>query len=89
MSSVESHKESYTGDKKEQKLWIHHFVILQLFHPLFCFYPGDDYDDIVFTDDNQNLFVRRIRDSDLKPFSEMYGNTPNYSWLWLGDGGKI
>ncbi len=38
MSSFKSYKDSYTGEKKEQKLWIHHFVILQLFHPLFCFY---------------------------------------------------
>ena len=73
VSSFELYKESYTGDKKEQKLWTHRFVILQLFHPLFRFYPGDDYDNVVFTDDNHNLFVRRISDSDLKPFFEMYG----------------
>jgi hypothetical protein len=33
VSSFESYKDSYTGDKKVQKLWIHHFVVLQLFHP--------------------------------------------------------
>jgi hypothetical protein len=37
VSSFETYKDSYTGDKKVQKVWIHHFVILQLFHPLFCF----------------------------------------------------
>jgi hypothetical protein len=42
VSSFESYKDSYTGDKKVQKLWIHHFVILQLFHPLFRFYRGED-----------------------------------------------
>jgi hypothetical protein len=89
VSSFEWYKESYTGDKKELKLCIQHFVILQLDHPLFRFYPGDDYDDVVFTDDNHNLFVKEISDSDHKPFFEMYGDTPNYSWLWLGDGGKI
>jgi len=35
VSSFESYKDSYIGEKKDQKLWIHHFVILQLFHPLF------------------------------------------------------
>jgi len=34
MSSFESCKDSYIGEKKVQKLWIHHFVIFQLFHPL-------------------------------------------------------
>ena len=32
VSSFESYTDSYTSLKKEQKLWIHHFVILQLFH---------------------------------------------------------
>jgi hypothetical protein len=41
VSSFELYTDSYTGPKKEQKLWIHHFVILQLFHPLFRVYPGD------------------------------------------------
>jgi hypothetical protein len=42
VSSFESYKDSYTRDKKVQKLWIHHFAILQLFHPLFRVYPGED-----------------------------------------------
>ena len=88
VSSFESYKDSYTGDKKEQKLWIHHFVILQLFHPLFRFYPGDD-SDLQFQDDNHNLFVEKITDSHIKYYVKMYGDTPNYSWLWLGDGCKI
>ncbi len=49
---------SYTGEKNEQKLWIHHSVILQLFHPLSRFYPGDG-SPISFSDDNHNLFVER------------------------------
>ena len=88
VSSFKSYKDSYTGEKKEQKLWIHHFVILQLFHPLFCFYPGDD-SDLQFQDDNHNLFVEKITDSHIKYYVKMYGDTPNYSWLWLGDGCKI
>ncbi len=31
ISSFESYSDSYTSLKKEQRLWIHHFVILQLF----------------------------------------------------------
>jgi len=61
VSYFESYKDSYIGEKKDQKLWIHHFVILQLFHPLFRFYPGDD-SELTFTDSNHHLFVVRINE---------------------------
>ena len=86
VSSFESYKDSYIGEKKVQKLWIHHFVILQLFHPLFRFYPGDD-SELPFTDSNHHLFVMRINEKDennVKLFFRYYGDTPNYAWMWLG-----
>jgi len=52
VSSFESYKDSYIGEKKDQILWIHHFVILQLFRPLFLFYSGDD-SELPFTCENQ------------------------------------
>jgi hypothetical protein len=88
MSSFKSYKDSYTGEKKEQKLWIPYFVILQLFHPLFCFYPGDG-SPISFSDDNHNLFVERISDRHIQLYIKIYGDTPNFSWIWLGFAGKI
>ncbi len=42
ISSFESYSNSYTSLKKKQRLWIHHFMILQLFHPLFRIYPGEE-----------------------------------------------
>ncbi len=87
VSSFKSYKDSYTGEKKEQKLWINHFVILQLFHPLFRFYPGDD-SPISFSDDNHNLFVERITDRHIQLYIKIYGDTPNFSWMWLGIAGK-
>ncbi len=91
VSSFESYKDSYIGEKKSQKLWIHHFVILQLFHPLFRFYPGDDSAgvDIKFINDNHHLFVAQMNKEQLKMYMNIHGETPNYSWLWLGEGGKI
>jgi hypothetical protein len=86
VSSFESYKDSYIGEKKVQKLWIHHFVILQLFHPLFRFYPGDD-SELPFTDSNHHLFVMRINEkneNNVKLFFRYYGDTPNYAWMWLG-----
>ena len=88
VSSFESYKDSYTGDKKEQKLWIHHFVILQFFHPLFRFYPGDG-SELPFTDSNHNLFAVKINEEKVKTYIKHYGDTPNYSWLWKGVAGKI
>jgi hypothetical protein len=58
VSSFESYKESYIAKKNEQKLWIHHFVILQLFHPLFCFYPGEN-EELPFSDSNTAFFLKK------------------------------
>ena len=88
VSYFESYTDSYTSLKKEQKLWIHHIVILQLFHPLFCYYPGEEC-DFEFKDNNHNLFVERMTDVHLETYTKMYGDSPNYSWVWMGDGGKI
>jgi hypothetical protein len=83
VSSFESYKDSYIGEKKDQKLWIHHFVILLLFHPLFRFYPVDD-SELPFTDSNHNLFVVKINEQNLNTYINHYGDTPKYAWLWKG-----
>ncbi len=90
MSSFESYKDSYIEEKKVQKLWIHHFVILQLFHPLFRIYPGEeDLGFPKFQNANWTHFVEKFNEDYLNLYLKMYGNTPNYSWLWIGAGGKI
>jgi hypothetical protein len=88
ISSFESYTDSYTSLKKEQRLWIHHFVILQLFHQLFRVYPGEEC-DYEFKDNNHHLFVERMTNTQLEAYTKMYGDSPNYSWVWLGEGGKI
>jgi len=88
VSSFESYKDSYIGDKKEQKLWIHHFIILQLFHPLFRFYPGEDTEPS-FTDSNHKLFVMKMNEKQLSTYIQWHGYTPNYSWLWKGVTGNV
>jgi hypothetical protein len=32
-SSCKDYQDMYKGDKRKESMWIHHFVILQLFHP--------------------------------------------------------
>ena len=80
VTSFQSYK-SNTGEKMEQKLWIHHFMILQLFHPSFRFPSEDDSD--AFVDDNHLLFVERMTVSDIQKYNL------HYDWKWLGCGGKI
>ncbi len=80
--------DSYTSLKKEQRLWIHHFVIVQLFHPLFRVYPGEEC-EYEFKHNNHHLFVERMTNTQLEAYRKLYGNSPNYSWVWLGEGGEI
>jgi hypothetical protein len=35
-SSYKDYQATYKGEKCKELMWIHHFVILQLFHPKFC-----------------------------------------------------
>jgi hypothetical protein len=85
ISSFESYTDSYTSLKKEQRLWIHHFVILQLFHPLFHVHPGEEC-KYEFKDNNHHLFVERMSDTQLEVYMKLYGGSPNYSLVWLGEG---
>jgi hypothetical protein len=86
ISSYESYSDSYTSEKKVQMVWIHHLAILQLFHPLFCKYPGEEC-DYVFKHDNHHLLLERMTAAQLSMYTKMYGDGPNYSWVWLGEGG--
>jgi hypothetical protein len=90
VSSFDSYKDSYTGDTKKQKLWIHHFVILQLFHPLFRFYNGEDaHEKIVFLNENHYKFVAKMNDDQIQLYIKTHDDNPNFSWLWLGHGGRM
>jgi hypothetical protein len=88
VSLFESYKATYTNIKKEQPLWIHHFAILQLFHPYFRMYLNDSL-DVNFLNDNYHLFLRKLSPEDLKSYIIIYGDSPNYSFLWVGEGGHL
>jgi hypothetical protein len=88
VSLFESYKAIYTNIKKEQPLWIHHFAILQLFHPCFRMYLNDPL-GVNFLNDNHHLFLREFSPEDLKSYINIYGDSPNYSILWVGEGGRI
>ncbi len=87
-SSVHSVKQFYdggvscshsSGEKRNECMWIHHFVILQLFHPKFrhC-------DDVNFLHENHCMFVRCFNSNDRKNYESIFGKLPHFDYLWLG-----
>jgi hypothetical protein len=58
-------------------MWIPNFVILQLFHPMFCI-------DICFEHENSGLLVRQITFDETQQNTYLYHDSPKYEWLWLG-----
>jgi hypothetical protein len=88
VSLFESYKATYTNTKKEQPLWIHHFAIIQLFHPCFRLYLHGN-TKVKFLNDNHHLFLRQFTPEDLKHYIDIYGDSPNHSYLWVGEGGCI
>ncbi len=55
----------------------------------FHFYRGEDTNEIVFLNKNHNLFVAKMNDDQMKLYIKTHNENPNFSWLWLGHGGKI
>ncbi len=68
-----------SGDKRNECMWIHHFVILELFHPKFrlC-------DNVNFLHENHSNFVRRFNSDDMKKHESIFGERPSFNYLWLG-----
>jgi hypothetical protein len=42
-----------------------------------------------FLNDNHNLFLMEFNPDELKSYINIYGDSPNYSFLWVGEGGCI
>ena len=68
-----------SGDKRNECMWIHHFVILQLFHPKF-----KNWDEVNFLHENHSKFVCRVDSDDMKKYESIYGELPSFNYLWLG-----
>jgi hypothetical protein len=51
-SLYKDYQDTYKGDKSKESMWIHHFVILQLFHPKFLKIKSPE-----FLHDNHSSFV--------------------------------
>jgi len=62
------------GEKRNECMWIHHFVILQQFHPKFrhC-------DNVNFLHEKYSKFVRRFNSDDIKNYESIYGECPSFA----------
>ncbi len=80
ISSHQSYVDSESGEKRKEAMWIHHFVILQLFHPKY-----QKVRNINFVHDNHSLYVRHFYHDQDQEYTNFYEDTPRFEYLWLGE----
>jgi hypothetical protein len=78
-SSYKDYQATYKGEKRKEMMWIHHFVILQLFHPKFCMEK-----EILFEHKNSGLFLSQFTLDETQEYMNLFHDSPRYEWLWLG-----
>ena len=80
MSSYHNYVATYSGKKQQEAIWIHHFVILQLFHAKFR-----EWDNITFLHDNHSLFFCHFEYHELQECTDMHKYKPGFQCLWSGE----
>jgi hypothetical protein len=78
-SSYKNYQATYKGEKCKELMRIHHFAILQLFHPKFCMEK-----DICFEHEKSGLFLCQFTSDETEEYMNHFHDTPRYEWLWLG-----
>jgi hypothetical protein len=79
-SSYKDYQATYKKVKHKELMWIHHFAILQLFHPKFCMEK-----DIHFEHKNSGLFLCQFTLEETQEYINLFHDTPRYEWLWLDE----
>ncbi len=77
--SYKDYQATYKGEKRKELMWIHHFAILQLFHPKFHMEK-----DICFEHENSGLFLCQLTFDETQEYMNLFHDSPRYEWLWLG-----
>jgi hypothetical protein len=72
-SSYKDYPATYKGEKCKEMMWIHHFVILQLFHPKFCIEK-----DVRFEHENSRLLLCKITLDKTQQYINLYHDSPQY-----------
>ncbi len=76
ISSHQNYVDSYSGEKQKEAMWIHHVVILQLFHPKYKKVPK-----IHFVHDNHSLFVRHFNHNKEQEHTNLFEGMPRFEYL--------
>jgi hypothetical protein len=82
-SLYKDYQDMYKGDKRKETMWIHHFVILQLFHPKLLKVESTE-----FLQDKHSSFVCQFTTNDQQLYKDIFEQSPIYNWLWLGRNGS-
>ncbi len=72
--------ESYIGEKCKEAMWIHHFVILQLFHSKY-----KNVQKIHSNHDNHSLFVHHCTHNEYQEHANIFNDPPRFQFVWLGE----
>jgi hypothetical protein len=75
-SLYKDYQDMYKGDKRKESMWIHHFVILQLFHPKFLKIESAE-----ILHDNHSSFVRQFTTGKQQEYTNIFEEFPNNNWL--------
>lgn len=75
---VTSHPSFFMDEKMKrvESMWIHHFVILQLFHPKFRNH------DLAYKNDNLFNFMKEMTPDDVKVYLTKLKKKPKFNYLW-------
>ena len=66
------YKDTYKGGKRKESMWIHHFVILQLFHPKFLKIESTE-----FLHNNYFSFVHQFTTDEQHEYTNIFEAFPN------------
>jgi hypothetical protein len=80
ISSHQNYVDSHSEDKQKEAMWIHHFVIFQLFNAKLKMVGN-----INFVHDNHSLFVCHFNHNKEQEYTNIFEDMPSFEFLWLGE----
>jgi hypothetical protein len=78
-SLYKDYQDTYKEGKRKESIRIHHFVILQLFHPKFLKIESAE-----LLHNNHSSFVGQFTNNKKQEYTNIFEEFSNYNWLWLG-----
>lgn len=67
-------------DDDQKGLWIHHFMILQLIHPVFITHESTP----TFLNNNNPAMIKVMNDAQIQNYMTRFTYRPKYKYIWLG-----